>query len=248
MTREEFGNMLREHRERKNISINKMAKLVSSSPIDVQRMERGMFNFALDSSLSYIRKCGYMLCLVSPEHRFCINTVEDFLNFMESVRKFNGVTWYAINKSIGLATGTLKAIINRHRVPSIDKALAFIDYSQYSIMLDELSDAEQDFVDQKIEEEKQEIEMPLFIFGHSSTYGGNHRYVTCTDPKLGFIGVVTFYDHMPSRSIGGIILNFKGTYTKFQLAKKFYPEASMKDIKKLMRQCIDEHPVFFQPT
>lgn len=41
MTREEFGSMLREYREGKNISINKMAKLVSSSPIDVQRMEIG---------------------------------------------------------------------------------------------------------------------------------------------------------------------------------------------------------------
>lgn len=54
----------------------------------------------------------------------------------------------------------------------IDKVLAFIEYSGHQMELQELSDDESDFIDEK-QEEKQETEFPLFIFGHPSIYGGN---------------------------------------------------------------------------
>lgn len=248
MNRTEFCNMLKAYRESKEMSIYRLAQLTSSSAIDITRLEKGQLNFALDSALTYLIKCGCILWLTSSTDQHRISSIEEFVNFMLCVQRKKQKTWYAMNKEIGFTIGTLKRIVNGDRTPSIDKSLAFIDYADYTIQFRDLSSDENELATEKIKEEESETEIPLFIFGHTSMYGGKQRYVTCTDQHLGFIGVVTFYDHMPTRSIGGVIIKHKNLYAKFQLARKFVPEASVKEIKKLMRQCIEEHPVFFQPS
>lgn len=247
MTREEFGNMLKEYRIKHDISLNKIAKMLGTNTYTILRLEKANNNCGLDYALNYIHKSRYNLILKSNTTYVNIVSVEDFVRFMNNVRESKNVTWYQVNKALNFPAGTMNSIVKGNRKPSIDKVLAFIEYSGHQMELQELSDDESDFIDEK-EKEKQETEIPLFIFGHSSIYGGNQRYVTCTDPQFGFIGVVTFYDHMPTRGTGGIILKNKNLYTKFQLVKKIVPEASVKEIKKLMRQCIKEHPVFFQPS
>lgn len=92
MTREKFGNMLKEYRIKHDISLNKIAKMLGINTYTILRLEKANNNCGLDYALNYIHKSRYNLILKSNTAYVNIVSVEDFVHFMNNVRESKNVT------------------------------------------------------------------------------------------------------------------------------------------------------------